>query len=124
MAEYENIYDEKKRLKLFNREKKKLTKILEKIAEDKMTIAEGLIHTAAWQRVMLTELKEMIQRDGYVERYQNGENQFGIKKSSAVEVYDKTVNTYSKIIKQLCELLPEEDGGTAPGQALMDFISR
>ena len=101
-----------------------LTKILEKIAEDKMTIAEGLIHTAAWQRVMLTELKEMIQRDGYVERYQNGENQFGIKKSSAVEVYDKTVNTYSKIIKQLCELLPEEDGGTAPGQALMDFISR
>lgn len=124
MAEYENIYDEKKRLKLFNREKKKLTKILEKIAEDKMSIAEGLIHTAAWQRVMLIELTEMIQRDGYVERYQNGENQFGIKKSSAVEVYDKTVNTYSKIIKQLCDLLPEEESRTAPGQALMEFISK
>lgn len=123
MAIFEHIYDEKQRQKIFSKEKKKLLKIFEKMEEDKLKIAEGLIDTASWQLVMVTELKELIKRDGYVEEYQNGENQYGVKKSSAVDVFDKTVNTYSKVIKQLCDMLPN-DTQSSPGQALMEFINK
>lgn len=123
LTKFEHIYDEQKRNKIFKKEKKTLAAIFARLEEDKERVAAGLIESAAWQRVMLTELVEIIRRDGYVEQYQNGENQGGLKKSAACEVYDKTLNTYSKVIKQLCELLPQEQAGV-PGMEIMDFIRR
>lgn len=122
MAEFKHIYTDKKRLSIFKEEKQKLNEVFAKIDEDKRSIVEGLIESASWQRVMLTELQEILKRDGYIETYQNGENQFGMKKSAASEVYDKTLNTYTKIVKQLCDLVADE-GCSSPGSEIMSFIS-
>ena len=92
-------------------------------------MVESLINDAAFQRVTLEETREIIQRDGIIEEYQNGANQKGIKKSAAVEVYDKMVNTYAKVIKQLCDLLPEKvvfdanEQEEDPAEELMSYVA-
>ena len=101
MDENVQIYSEKQRKAKIKKEKKRLEEIFKNIETNRSKLVESLIADAAFQRVTLEETREIISRDGVIEVYQNGANQRGIKKSSAVEVYDKMVNTYSKIIKQL-----------------------
>lgn len=98
---YTPIYTEKKRKTLINRERKRLLEIFENVESKHKQTVEKLIDEAAFMTATLTETREIIIRDGIVDEYKNGENQFGTKKSAAVEVYDKMLNTYTKVIKQL-----------------------
>lgn len=127
------IYSEKKRKTKIKKETKRLNEIFKNIETNRSKLVESLIADAAFQRVTLEETREIISRDGVIEVYQNGANQKGIKKSSAVEVYDKMVNTYSKIIKQLCDLLPERvvwnddpsgEEDEDPAEELMAYVAR
>lgn len=127
------IYSEKKRKAKIKKETKRLNEIFKNIETNRSKLVESLIADAAFQRVTLEETREIISRDGVIEVYQNGANQKGIKKSSAVEVYDKMVNTYSKIIKQLCDLLPERvvwnddpsgEEDEDPAEELMAYVAR
>lgn len=129
MVENVNIYSEKQRITKIKREKKRLTEAFKNIETTRTKVIEKLIDDAAFQAVTLEETREIIKRDGIIEEYQNGANQKGIKKSSAVEVYDKMINTYSRIIKQLCELLPErvnwdslEDEKEDPADELIKYV--
>lgn len=58
--------------------------------------------------VTLTDLQETINREGTISEYQNGENQWGTKKSPEVETYNTMIKNYMGIIKQLTDLLPKE----------------
>ena len=126
------IYTEKQRISKIRKEKKRLREIFKNMDGRKLDLVESLINDAAFQRVTLEETRELISKSGITEEYQNGANQKGIKKSSAVEVYDKMVNTYSKIIKQLCDLLPEqtvlvdneEEQQESPADEILAFIAR
>ncbi len=120
---FEHIWTEKKRTQKIKSEIKRLNTIFANVDEDKKKTVEKLIENAAFQAVILEEMALIVKRDGFVEEYQNGANQKGFKKSAAVESYDKSINTYSKIIKQLTELLPNNDANI-PGAAIMDFINR
>lgn len=120
---FSHIWTEDERTAKIKKEQKRLNKIFTNIEEDKKQTVAGLIKNASFQIVMLEEVSLIIKRDGYVDEYQNGENQKGLKKSAAVEVYDKALNTYSKIIKQLCDLLPNASD-SQPGAELMNFISK
>ena len=130
MSENLQIYSEKQRKAKIRKEKKRLEEIFKNIETNRSKLVESLTNDAAFQRVTLEETREIIQRDGIIEEYQNGANQKGIKKSAAVEVYDKMVNTYSKVIKQLCDLLPEkvvwdepEDEEEDPAEELMSYVA-
>lgn len=107
MADFVQIYTDKQRKSKIKKEQKRLEDILKNIDTSKKKTVEKLIEDAAFMAVTLEETRQIIARDGVIETYQNGENQKGVKKSSAVEVYDKMLNTYSKVIKQLCDLIPE-----------------
>lgn len=107
MEGFVQIYTEKKRKSLIKTEKKKLEIIYSKLDESVAKSTEKLLNDAAFMAVTLDELRQIIQRDGPVEQYQNGKNQKGLKKSAAVEAYDKMVNTYAKVIKQLVDMLPK-----------------
>ena len=136
MANFENLYNEKKRKSKITKELKKLNEIFNNLDETTKKTIENLIQEAAFMAVTLEETRMIIARDGVIENYQNGENQKGVKKSSAVEVYDKMVNTYARVIKQLTELLPKrvvitgEHGDEAvvveddSAAALREFISK
>lgn len=117
MDEFKQLFSKSKRNKLFREEKEKLEEIFKNMDEKTYKTSENLIEEAAFLSVTLAELRMIIARDGPVEPYQNGEHQKGIKKSAAVEAYDKMVNTYAKMTKQLVDLLPktirliEDDSG-------------
>lgn len=99
-------------------EEKRLIKLFENkgIDPDKLAIAADLIKDIAFMTVKTIDLKAEIDENGIIERYQNGNNQFGLKKSPAVDVYLNMTKQKSALIKQLIDLLPddipiEEDDG-------------
>lgn len=121
MAEEKNflqIYTKRQRVLKINAEKERLSAFFGK----KDDLASGLIDLAATQKVVLDETAELIKRDGVVEEYRNGENQYGRKKSSAVEVHTKYSSEYVKTITALANLRGA-DGGEANDEFLQ-FIAR
>ena len=130
MAEFEQIYSDKQRKTKIKKEQKRLQDIFKNLDTSKKKTVEKLIEDAAFMAVPLEETRQIIARDGIVETYQNGANQTGVKKSSAVEVYDKMVNTYSRVVKQLTDLIPErvifepeEEEDDDPAEELMAFVN-
>lgn len=102
----------------------KLTKKLEKEKEIKQEItringflkeiepkvkkgAKSLIDNVAYMAVTLRELRDDINQEGLITEYQNGENQFGTKKSPKVEIYNTMVKNYTSSFKTLLDLLPK-----------------
>ena len=104
-----------------SKELNKLKRIFKNIEPDKRQIVEKLVGNAAFMAESLDELQEAIREKGFVEEYQNGANQFGVKKCSEVEIYNTMIKNYSSIIKQLVELLPND--AQPSGDELLDFIS-
>lgn len=130
MAEFTQIYSDKQRKSKIKKEQKRLQELFKNLDTNKKKGVEKLIEDAAFMAVTLEETRQIISRDGIVETYQNGANQTGVKKSSAVEVYDKMVNTYSRVVKQLIDLIPErvvidkkEDDDDDPAEELLAFVN-
>lgn len=119
MAKDTGIFTEEEREAKVKKELARLRKILAELNPDSAKIMDGLVHDTAFMAVTLEEARLMIRRDGIIEKYQNGANQCGLKKSSAVEVYDKMVNTYMKAVKQICDGLPQASNDAAEG--IMNF---
>lgn len=120
MNTFEGIYTHLERDAMIKKELKRLSKISKELDESKRAVFEKLINEAAFLAVTLEETRMIIVRDGVIEEYQNGANQRGLKKSSAVEVYDKSINTYAKIIDQINKLLPDNKVAD-PGEAILKF---
>ena len=89
----------------------------------RLYLLDRLIDNAAFMAVQLEDLQVTINRDGPVSEYQNGENQWGTKKSPEVEIYNTTVKNYTATLKLLCDMLPTE-GDDPVAAALAGFASR
>lgn len=100
----------------------KLKKLLSDIPKDKASSVESLVKNAAFMSVTLDDLQDKINEIGVVSEYQNGENQWGTKKSPEVEVYNSMIKNYMGVIKQLTDLVPND----VPIQKddLMGFVKR
>jgi TolA-binding protein len=117
-AEKEKHFLEKD--KRVNEEINRLTQILIDLDADekKLQAAESLIENAAFMSVTLQDLRDKINREGCVSKYQNGENQWGTKQSPEVKTYNQMLKNHMSITKQLTDLLPSgnqekaEDGFT------------
>lgn len=116
---FEGIYTEQERAAKISKELKRLSQSLGDLTEHRRTIFKRLINEAAFIGVTLEEARLIIMRDGIVEEYRNGANQSGLKKSSVVEVYDKYISSYMKIIDQINKCLPET-AQIKPG-GIMDY---
>lgn len=103
-------------------EYRRISRALKSIPEDKRNVAKKLMEEAAYMTQVIADSREEIDKNGIIEIYQNGENQSGRKKNPAVEIYDRTVNSYSKIIKQLTDLMPDSVAAQAVGATLRAFI--
>lgn len=104
------------------KELKKLKLITELFPEDLRKMTECLVKDAAFMAEQLELLRNNISENGWAESYQNGENQKGRKATPEADMYVKVQKLYSATIKQLTDLLPDNDS-TAPGSELMKFIS-
>lgn len=88
------------------REKSRLLQVFAGIDANKLETCQALIDRAAFITVNLQDLEEHLNVDGWVEGYQNGRNQSGLKKSAAADVHISLTKNLNAIIKQLLELVP------------------
>lgn len=86
-----------------------LKKIFENVKENKKTLVTGLIEQASFMYVQLSELNEIIEKNGVVEDFKQGKQQF-TREQPAVKTYNAMIKNYNITIKQLSEFLP-------PGEA-------
>ena len=70
-------------------------------------IAEKLLDKLEFMEEQLQILQKKLREKGWTEEYQNGEKQFGIKKSSEADVYNNLIKNYNATIKVLAELVPD-----------------
>jgi ribosomal protein S8 len=102
------------------REIARLRRVFKDLDKNKMQTVESLIRNAAFMAVSLEELQEIINRDGYIVEYQNGENQHGTKQSDEVKTHIAMTKNHASIIKQLVDLVPPEKKKQSRLQALRD----
>lgn len=97
-------------------------KILAGLDKDLAKLLEPLLKNAAFMAVQLEDYRENIRENGGVCEYQNGENQWGTKKSPEAELYNTMMKNYQAVIRQLFDLSPEGAGGD--NAALIAFFSQ
>lgn len=89
-----------------NREKDRLEEIFQGLEKNKLDTCAALIDRAAFITISLEDLEEELNETGWVETYQNGESQFGMKKSAAADVHISLTKNLNAIMKQLLDLVP------------------
>ena len=88
------------------KEKDRLLEIFKDLEPNKLKTCQALIDRAAFITISLEDLEEELNKTGWVEVYQNGENQFGMKKAAAADVHISLTKNLNAIVKQLLDLVP------------------
>lgn len=88
------------------KEKERLLEIFQDLEENKLNTCRALIGRAAFITISLEDIEEQLNKTGWVEMYQNGENQSGLKKAAAADVHISLTKNLNAIVKQLLELVP------------------
>jgi len=122
MEENESNYTQEEKDKMIKKEVLKLRRIYKDLDKEKFDTVFSLIEEAAFMVVTLKDLKQTINRVGSISKYQNGENQWGTKKSPEVEIYNTMIKNHMAIIKQLSDLLPKQVGTPGVGDDLDKFV--
>lgn len=97
-----------------------LKQIYSELSEDKMKIVLPLIENAAFIENEMRKLQGIIQNDGTVDEYQNGNNQFGKKQSANLQSYNALVKSYNMINSRLESMLPNKRAEKSRLDTLMD----
>ena len=117
-------YDGKNKEEIIKAEKRKLAGIYTRLDKKTKKAVDSLVDEAAFMAASLYELREKINEKGYVEAYQNGANQKGIKKCSEVEIYNTMIKNYSSVVKQLTDLIPKKQENSAEtSDGFDDFVN-
>ena len=111
-------FNQKYRKTLTTKYKNRLTNLFSSCDETQRAAADLLIGRAAFLLASLDELEAVIYERGYLEEYQNGENQHGIMVSPAIKTYKLNMGQLLDVFKQLQTYLPE----TVEKDALTAFI--
>jgi cysteinyl-tRNA synthetase len=99
---------EKTKEERIKEEIKRLNGIFSKMSKNTKRVVKSLIENAAFMAITLEDLQNDINIKGVISEYQNGENQWGTKKSPEVEVYNSMTKNHTQIMKQLADLIPKE----------------
>jgi len=122
-AEFGRLYTPEEKEKRIKRELNRLKKIFVDLPKDAKRVADGLIHEAAFMRVTLEETRAVIDREGVIERFEQGKQRF-LREHPATKVYAALINRYSAVVKQLIDLLPDGDKQKTEADELMAFVKR
>ncbi|MCI5533828.1 MAG: hypothetical protein MR440_03565 [Firmicutes bacterium] len=84
-------------------------KQIDEVTKKMLDFAEPLIKNLAFMTVTMADLKDQINEEGCVVEYKNGENQYGTKKSPAVETYNAMFKNYTAAYKTLADMIPKPE---------------
>lgn len=102
---------------------KELQKVFFIVDEDRLKIVTPLISQVANMEGQLDKLQTDLKTVGFVETYQNGENQSGTKESTVSRAYSSLFKNYVNAIRTLLQCLPESAPQEAE-DALTAFIKK
>ena len=89
----------KKRISEYN-------KIFKDISTEKKKLIKKAIEQAVHMEFQLDELQTALEKVGFVEEYQNGNNQYGKKESTESKAYNQLMKNYTAVVKILLAELP------------------
>lgn len=121
MSQDEAKNKEKSRDERIKSEVKRLNGIYKKIPDNTKKAVKSLIENAAFMTITLEDLQKTINENGVIVEYQNGENQWGTKKSPEVEIHLQMTKNHSMVMKQLADLLPKSE--PAAGDGFDEFVN-
>lgn len=104
-AGLDEVEEKKKRVA---REQKRLQKIFSTLDGNKLQLAMRLIERASFLKVEIEDLEKHLQEHGWIDVYQNGDTQFGFKKSPQNETIINLSKQYTTIISKLMDYVPQE----------------
>ena len=87
------------------KEFKALKRLVSRCEKRKKELAIRLMDRAAFMLTTLESLEKTIAEKGVISEYQNGETQWGTKKSPEVDVYNTMVKNYTAVIKQIMDIV-------------------
>ena len=87
---------------------KTLKETFEKMNNDKSKLALSLLDEACFCGDTLKKLKEKVEKDGVVTEMCQGEYSID-RENPALKSYNTTIKNYQALIKQITELLPNEN---------------
>ena len=86
----------------------RLSEIYKVLPPNTLAIVMPLLENAAFMKVTLDDLQEVINANGCSDDYQNGANQFGKKSSADLQAYNSLIKNYNTVSDRLEKLLPPE----------------
>lgn len=93
---------------LRKRRLKEYQEIFQDIPDKTLKLVDKLIEMAVNMELHLRKLEEELKVVGFVEQYQNGENQFGTKESTVSRSYSTMAKNYTQVVRTLLTCLPED----------------
>lgn len=90
---------------------KELEEILKKIPSEKSNEAKLIANELRFVLGTSKKLREDIEEHGAVEHFINGKQDF-LRESPAMVSYNKLMSTYSKLYKNLIDLIPKDEINT------------
>lgn len=93
-------------------EQKRLIALYDSLTPEKMALAVGMIERAAFMRVECEDLEADLQKNGWTEPFQQGNQEPYDRARPQGQAYQQLNNNYQKIIKLLDSLLPQPAPGT------------
>lgn len=103
-------------------EKDRLTEIYKDIEQRKKDTVRGLIERCAYMRVTLEDFEEDLDKNGFTEKFSQGNQEPYDRKRPIAEMYQGMNTSYQKAIKQLTDLLPKEAVVTNADDGFEDFV--
>jgi len=95
---------------LVTKEKNRLKRLFKNIPQNKLRVVEGLIVQAARLRILLNEMWIDISENGDYEMFSQSDKAEPYERERPVaRLYNTRDQSYQRIIKQLTDLLPDEN---------------
>lgn len=111
----------KKKKQVVSTDMLKVKKLLVNVPEERKPIAEGLYNELVFMQNIMSTLKIQVYEEGAVSMFKQGQQEF-LREHPALTAYNKTIQRYTQVYKQLIELLPKLNE-KKQGDELMDFIA-
>ena len=118
------IAEQLEKEKKIRAEKNRIAKIYKNINMDKdiTKVLDGLISDAAFMRVSLEEVKQKLIKEGLMEKFKNGSQEFMREKPEA-KLFLNFMKQYSNTMKQLIDLMPVQVKDEGQNELLQFFQS-
>lgn len=105
------------------KEKNRLKRIYKNIETKRKDTVGGLIERCAYMRVTLEDFEENLDKNGFTEKFSQGNQEPYDRKRPVAELYNSMNTNYQKAIKQLTDLLPKEEAKGVSDDGFEDFVN-